>query len=161
MKPGLTSNTVFDGSCTVETVNGSDRISWSAQDSDANYNVRRNGKWIRSTNSNTSFTNNGVDSGNYIVVARFGSNVAAGLCTRTGLNTIAPTGGCGLRDIDGDKEVTWTPQGNGYSYEVFRNGQLVGSTTNTWYWNRGETTGTYTVKSSNNTSISTMTCRPK
>ena len=178
-KPGVSSNTEWTGSCTVETRNGSDNVSWSSQGNGYTYNARYNGKWLRSTKGNTSFTNNNKSSGNYVIIARDGNKVAAVRCDResssstvaqptdapeaqpaapAGLSPIAAIGGCRVDRIDGSDIVTWPPQGNGFSYEVSHNGRKIATTSNTWHWNDDVTTGSYVLEAKTSTSIATLSC---
>ncbi len=68
--------------CTVQTTNGSDRISWTSQGNGWNYNVRRNDRWVGGTLT-TSLTNNNVTSGQYVVIARGQGQMVTLSCQRT------------------------------------------------------------------------------
>lgn len=165
IKPGLNTNTTWRGQCTVETINGSDQVSWTSQGNGFGYNIRRSGKWLTSTKANTSYTNRGVSSGNYVIVARDGGKVAAGVCERGdgvaaggGLTTIAEIGRCRVDRIDGSDRVTWPVQGSGVSYEVSHNGNQIATTSNTWHWNNNVTSGDYVVKAKTNSTVATLDC---
>lgn len=170
IKPGVQSNTAWSGQCTVQEINGSDKLSWTSQGDGFTYNIRRNGKWIRSTKANTSYTNTNVTSGKYVIVARDGGKLAAVVCQRgdggaatptptpVGLTPIAAIGGCRIDRIDGSDRVTWPIQGNGVSYEVSRNGTKIATTSNTWHWNNNVTSGSYVVQAKTNTTVATLDC---
>ena len=165
------------GSCTVRTLSGSDQITWTSQGGNFGYNLRRNDKWVANVQKNTSFTNAGVTSGSYQVVARGGAELLRLNCTRISststpttttttaapvssadLATIAPVGGCRVDRINGSDRVTWPIQGSGFRYEVYHDGSKIAATPNTWHWNRNVTSGSYVVKGYQGDGVATLEC---
>ena len=76
------------------------------------------------------------------------------------LTPIAAVGGCVVQAIDGSDRVTWTPQGNNFTYNVRRNGSWLDKTGgNTWQWNYGVTAGNYEVIARGDGNIAQLSCR--
>lgn len=67
--------------CTVRSTGSGDVVEWESRGSRWGYNIRRNNSWVGETSS-SSYTNRGVNSGTYVVIARGEGQRIDTTCTR-------------------------------------------------------------------------------
>ena len=147
-------------------------LSWTAVNGATGYRVYRDGVQIASTAS-PSFTDTGLDNGTPYGYSVLATNLA-GWSPRSAEviatpNAVAPSRPVGLVAAPGDGQVTlaWTATPAATSYQVFRNGTLVGSPATPTFVDMGLTNAvsySYTVKALNGVAASpassAVSCTP-
>jgi fibronectin type 3 domain-containing protein len=137
-------------------------LSWTAVNGATGYRVYRDGVQIASSASPT-FTDTGLDNGTPYGYAVLATNLAGWSPKSVEVvatpNEVAPGAPTGLVAAPGDGTVTlaWTATPSATSYEVFRNGTLVGSPTSPTFTDTGLTDAvaySYTVRALNGVAVS-------
>jgi fibronectin type 3 domain-containing protein len=169
--PLVTLPTAPDGLKAVGA-SGQISLSWTAVGGATGYRVFRDGVQIASTASPT-FLDTGLDNGTAYGYSVLATNLAGWSPKSVEVvatpNVIAPSAPVGLVAAPGDGQVTlaWTATPSATSYQVFRNGTLVGSPTSPTFVDMGLTDAvsySYTVKALNGAAASgasaAVSCTP-
>lgn len=132
-------------------------LTWSAVAGATSYDVRRNGVLV-ATVSTSSYSDTGLSNGttySYTVTARNASSTSAASTTVSATPQMsAPGAPTGLVAVAGDATVSlsWNLVANATSYQILRNGTLVGTSATTSYVDSTALNGvtySYTVKAVN------------
>ena len=147
-------------------------LAWTAVGGATGYRVYRDGVQIASTASPT-FLDTGLDNGTAYGYSVLATNLAGWSPKSVEVvatpNVVAPSAPVGLVAAPGDGQVTlaWTATPSATSYQVFRNGTLVGSPTSATFVDLGLTDAvsySYTVKALNGAAASpassAVSCTP-
>jgi fibronectin type 3 domain-containing protein len=147
---------------TAVGASGQISLTWTAVNGATGYRVYRDGVQIASTAS-PSFTDTGLDNGTPYGYSVLATNLAGWSPKSAEViatpNAVAPSAPVGLVAAPGDGQVTlaWTATPAATSYQVYRNGTLVGSPTAPTFLDIGLTNAvsySYTVKALNGAAAS-------
>ena len=160
------------GGLTAVGASGQVSLSWTEVGGATGYRVYRDGVQVASTAS-PSFLDTGLDNGTAYAYTVLATNLAGWSPKSVEVvatpNVIAPSAPVGLVAAPGDGQVTlaWTATPSATSYQVFRNGALVGSPTSPTFVDLGLSDAvsySYTVQALNGAAASAasaaVSCTP-